>query len=219
MNRLIAGIALLALAATSPACANPAADAAKAVTSEATAHPKSPATSAAGERLTVTRENSRIEFIGSKVTGSESGRFEKFSGTVYLADDSPERGRVEIVIDMNSVATDSKYLAEHLKTADFFDAPKFPEATFASTDIRPGGGKGATHTVTGNLDLHGVRKVITFPATINVTAAAATLDAEFAINRKDFGITYAGRADDLIRDEVLIKLHVRAPRGGPGATD
>ena len=213
MNRLIIGVALLALAAAAPACANPAADAAKAVTSAATAQPKSPATGAAGERLSVTGENSRIEFVGSKVTGSEGGRFEKFSGTVYLADDSPERSRVEIVIDMNSVATGSGGLAEHLRTADFFDAPKFPEATFISTDVRPGGEKGATHTVTGNLDLHGVKKAVTFPATIRVGADAVTLDAEFAINRKDFGITYAGRTDDLIRDEVVIKLHVRAPRG------
>ena len=83
MNRLMTGVALLALAASAPACANPAADAAKAVTSEATARPKSPSTGAAEEMLTVTGENSRIEFVGSKVTGSEGGRFEKFSGTVY----------------------------------------------------------------------------------------------------------------------------------------
>jgi polyisoprenoid-binding protein YceI len=212
MNRPIVCIALLALALTSAACANPAADASKAAISEAVARPKPPANGAAEERLPVTNENSRIEFVGSKVTGSEGGRFEKFSGAVYLAEAAPEKSRVEIVIDMNSVATDSGGLAEHLKTADFFDAPKFPEAAFATTDIRPGGEKGATHTVTGNLDLHGVKKSVTFPATIKVDAAAAALDAEFAINRKDFGIMYAGRTNDLIRDEVVIKLHVRAPR-------
>jgi polyisoprenoid-binding protein YceI len=215
MNRLIAVIALLALAAASSACANPAADAAKAVTSEATARPSPSAAAAAGERLPVTGENSRIEFVGSKVTGSEGGRFERFSGTVNLVDASPEKSGVEIVIDMNSVLTDSSGLAEHLKSADFFDSPKFPEATFVSTDIKPGGEKGATHTVTGNLDLHGVRKAITFPATIKVDAAATLLDAEFAINRKDFGIIYAGRTNDLIRDEVVLKLHVRALRPEP----
>jgi polyisoprenoid-binding protein YceI len=214
MNRLLTGIALLALAATATACANPAADAAKAVTSEATARPKTTAANASEERLPVTGENSRIEFVGSKVTGSEGGRFERFSGTLRLVDATPEKSSVEIVIDMNSVATDSKYLAEHLKNADFFDVPKFPEATFISTEIRPGAEKGTKHTVTGHLDLHGVKKAVTFPATIKVNAAAATLDAEFAINRKEFGIVYAGRADDLIRDEVVIKLHVRAPRAG-----
>lgn len=212
MNRLLTGVALLALAAASSACANPAADAPKAKTSETTARPSPRAADAAGERLAITNENSRIEFVGSKVTGSEGGRFEKFSGTVHLVEARPEQSRVEIAIDMNSVVTDSNGLAEHLKNADFFDAPKFPRATFVSTDIKPGGENGATHTVTGNLDLHGVTKAVAFPATIKVDAPAATLDAVFAINRKDFRIMYAGRTNDLIRDEVVIKLHVRAPR-------
>ncbi|HEX6623716.1 MAG TPA: YceI family protein [Pyrinomonadaceae bacterium] len=214
MNRLLAVVALLALAAASSACANPAADAPKAKTSEATTRPTARAADAAGERLPITNENSRIEFVGSKVTGSEGGRFEKFTGTVHLVEARPERSRVEIAIDMNSVVTDSSGLAEHLKSADFFDAPKFPTATFISTDIKPGGEKGATHTVTGTLDLHGVTKAIAFPATIRVDADAAALDAVFAINRKDFRITYAGRTNDLIRDEVVIKLYVRAPRAG-----
>jgi polyisoprenoid-binding protein YceI len=212
MNRMIVGIALLALAASAPACANPAANAAKAVTSEAIARPTQPRADAAGEKLPVTSENSRVEFVGSKVTGSEGGRFEKFSGAVQLVDGRAEKSRVELVIDINSVATDSNGLAEHLKSADFFDAQRFPEATFVSTEIKPGGEKGATHTVTGNLDLHGVKKSVTFPATIKVDADAATLDAVFAINRKDFRIMYAGRTNDLIRDEVVIKLRVRAPR-------
>ena len=213
MNRLTISIALFALAAVACACANPAAGVSQGVTSEAAAtRPAARADDAAGERLHVSNENSRIEFVGSKVTGSEGGRFEKFSGTVYLVDGRPERSRVEIAIVMDSVVTDSGGLADHLKNADFFDVAKFPGATFVSTEIRPGGEKGATHTVTGNLELHGVTKAVTFPATIKVDDAAATLDAEFYINRNDFGIMYEGRTNDLIRDEVVINLHVRAPR-------
>ena len=211
MNRLIISIALFALAAASCACANPAAGVSQGVTSE-TAQPAARATDAAGEKLPITNENSRIEFVGSKVTGSEGGRFEKFSGTVYLVDGSPERSRVEIAIVMDSVVTDSGGLADHLKNADFFDVAKFPGASFVSTEIKPGGEKGATHTVTGNLELHGVTKAVTFPATIKVDADAARLYAEFYINRNDFGIKYEGRTNDLIRDEVVIKLNVRAPR-------
>ena len=36
------------------------------------------------------------------------------------------------------------------------------------------------------------------------------IKAEFDINRKDFGIVYAGKADDLIRDEVVIRLDLTA---------
>ncbi|MGI9068048.1 MAG: YceI family protein [Pyrinomonadaceae bacterium] len=72
------------------------------------------------------------------------------------------------------------------------------------------GEKGATHTVTGNLQLHGVTKSITFPATIVVSPGVMTVDSTFSVNRKDFGINYAGAADNLIRDEVVLTLHVRA---------
>ena len=66
--------------------------------------------------------------------------------------------------------------------------------------------------MTGNLELHGVKKAITFPATITVTADSVSMESEFAFDRADFGITYPGPADNLIRDEVVLKLSVHAAR-------
>jgi len=60
--------------------------------------------------------------------------------------------------------------------------------------------------------LHGVTKSIQFPAKIAVNPDAATLDSEFFLNRKDFQINYPGMANDLIRDEVVIKLAIRTAR-------
>ena len=210
MMRYAIFVALAAACALCAACADPAADVAKATTGP-------PARAAlprgsADESVPVTPENSRIEFVGSKVTGSEGGRFEKFSGAIHLVGESPERSRVEVEIEMGSVVTDSEGLAEHLKSADFFDVARHPKAGFASTEIKPGGAGGATHTVAGELELHGVKKSVTFPASIEVSREAVSVRAEFAINRKEFGILYAGRADDLIRDEVVLKLSLRAGR-------
>ena len=189
-------------------CANPAADKPKAVTSEAApVLSSSPATQA--EKYLITPETSKIEFVGSKVTGSHHGAFEKFSGTIDYAG-QPEKSRVTITIDMGSVTTDTPDLTKHLKTADFFDVAKYPQATFESTEIKAGGEKGATHTVTGNLQLHGVTKSITFPGTIVVSPGVITIDSTFSINRKDFGINYTGAADNLIRDEVVLTLRIRA---------
>jgi polyisoprenoid-binding protein YceI len=102
----------------------------------------------------------------------------------------------------------------HLKSPDFFDVAQFPTATFTSTAIKAGAEGGATHTVTGTLDLHGVKKSITFPATIAVGADTVSVKSEFAINRKDFNIVYPGKPDDLIKDEVLLKLDIAAkPQG------
>ena len=199
---ILSGLMLVA------ACNDPAADSTKAVTGEA-AKVASPAAPGQGQRYQITPQNSKIQFVGSKVTGKHDGSFGDFSGAIDYAG-SPENSRVSINIKTHSIAADDPGLTKHLKTADFFDVAKYPEASFVSTSIKPGGEKGATHTVTGNLTMHGVTKAITFPANINVTPDLASVDSNFSINRKDFGINYAGAADNLIRDDVVLTLNVRA---------
>jgi polyisoprenoid-binding protein YceI len=192
------------------ACSDPAADKTKAVTGEA-AQVASPAAAGQGQKYAITSQNSKIDFVGSKVTGSHNGSFNDFSGQIDYAG-SPENSRVSININMDSFTTDDANLTKHLKTPDFFDVAKFPQSTFVSTAIKSGGDQGASHTITGNLTLHGVTKAITFPATINVTPDVATVDSSFSINRKDFGINYAGAQDNLIRDNVVLTLRIRASK-------
>ena len=204
----VAFVAIAALLFVS-ACANPASDKPKAVVGEATNASSSPV--AAAQKYVITPENSKIEFIGAKVTGHHNGSFKKFSGTVDYAGQI-ENSRVSITIDSSSLETDTPDLTKHLKTADFFDVAKYPTATFESTAIKPGGEKGATHTVTGNLTMHGQTKSVSFPATIAVSSGEVTVESSFAINRKDFGISYAGAPDNLIRDDVALSLHVKATK-------
>jgi len=212
MIRLIGLISFCVALALLTACANPADNAPKAVVSEAASPATSNPVAAQGTKLTFANESSTIDFVGSKVTGSEAGSFKKFMGGIDLVEGKPEKSRVNVEIDLSSVEAKIGKLTEHLKSPDFFDVAKYPKATFASSEIKSGGEKGATHTVTGTLDLHGVKKTVTFPATIRVEADTVSVASEFAINRKDFGIVYAGKADDLIRDEVVLKLSVKAPR-------
>jgi len=203
--------ALLSLAA----CEDPAKDKPKATVapaSSAQADTKPASTTATTETLDVDTTASTVGFIGSKVTGKHEGKFEKLAGKITLADGKAEGGKISFEVETASVKTDAGDLDKHLKNADFFDVEKFPKATFTSTEIKAGGTNGATHTITGDLDLHGVKKSITFPVTITIAADAATGTAEFSINRKDFNITIAGKPDDLIRDDVLLKLTLKAPR-------
>lgn len=205
MMRLVIAITMLMGLMFVTACSDPAADQPRATTG-APAQASSP--TAAGTKYLIAPPNSKVEFIGSKVTGSHNGSFQKFSGEIDYAG-APERSRVNVTMDIDSLTTDDANLTKHLKTADFFDAPKYPQATFVSTEIKPGG-QNASHTITGNLTMHGVTKSVTFPATINVTPDQASVDANFSINRKDFGISYAGAPDNLIRDDVVLKLTIRA---------
>jgi len=211
MRKYLSVVILLIMAASTFSCANPADDKPKATVS--TAAPESSTAKPAGtQKLVISPENSKVEFVGSKITKSHSGSFKQFAGTIDLVPNSIPDSRVTIDIETASVVADDDQLATHLKTADFFDVAKFPKATFVSTKIEPNTAGGATHTVTGNLELHGVKKSISFPAKIQVTPENTTVAAEFAINRKDFGIVYKGKADDLIRDEVVMKLDLKVPQ-------
>ncbi|HMS08697.1 MAG TPA: YceI family protein [Pyrinomonadaceae bacterium] len=216
----IFAVLVIALAVFTAACEDPAANKPKATTSEPTnasssSNSAATATSPAakGEALALNPENSNVEFTGSKVTGKHDGGFEKFTGTIDLVNAKPEESSVKVDIEMASVVTDASGLTDHLKTGDFFEVEKFPRSTFASTKIVADTAKGANaYTVTGDLEMRGVKKSITFPATITVSDADVAVKAEFAINRKEFGIVYAGKADDLIRDDVVLRLDLKSPR-------
>jgi polyisoprenoid-binding protein YceI len=174
---------------------------------------QSAAPAGASATYVFSNQNSELNFVGAKVTKKHDGKFGTFSGTVTLVDSDPTKSSVKVDVDTATISADDDKLTGHLKSPDFFDVAKFPKATFTSTSIKAGGANGATHTVTGNLEMHGVTKSITFPATIRVAPSGVEADAEFAINRKDFGIVYPGMPDDLIKDEVLIKLKLRAVKG------
>jgi polyisoprenoid-binding protein YceI len=185
-------------------CSDPSDKVAKTAATDA----KEVAKPAATAKDYVIRAESTIGFVGSKVTGSHDGGFKKFAGKVSAAG-----GKVtaaEVKIDMDSTWSDNERLTGHLKSADFFDVPNHLTSTFTVTGVELANG---TNTVTGNLDLHGVTKSISFPAEIQVADDAISVKAEFAINRREFNINYAGKANDLIRDNVVLKLDIKATPG------
>jgi len=157
-----------------------------------------PAPAAAGWALS---SDSHIAWVGAKVTKDHPGGFKTVSGSADVKDG--KLASATVVIDVNSLYSDHPKLEKHLKDEDFFNVVKFPNATFRITGVT--GGDGGKSTVTGMLDLHGVQKEISFPAKVTVDGQTATVAAEFTLNRKDFGMAYPGKPDDLIRDEVLVK--------------
>lgn len=153
-------------------------------------------------------EKSAVEWVGAKVTGDHTGKFETFTGEAEFNAEGKLHG-ISVEIDTTSVVSDNEKLTEHLKSGDFFEVEKFPKSTFQSTSITHN--DDGSMSVTGDLDLRGVKKSITFPATATTEGGIYTAKSEFTLQRFDFGIEYKGQADDLIKPEVLMKLTVAAP--------
>ncbi|MCB9612447.1 MAG: YceI family protein [Sandaracinus sp.] len=194
-----------------PADSVPAAEVARSAATE-TPSAAPAAEAAATETLTLSPTQTTVAFVGSKVTGSHDGGFRDFTGTIAFDPAAPERSRIEVTIQTASLFVDNDDLAEHLKSPDFFAVEQFPTARFESTEIRAGGEGNATHTITGRLTLHGQTQTIAFPANVTVSDESVRATSEFSIDRTQFGMVYPGRADDLIRDRVVIKLDLTAPR-------
>lgn len=195
------GIFILALA-FGAGCSNPADDKPEAKVGEET--PAAPA--GTGDKYTIA-EGSKISFVGSKVTGSHDGGFNDFTGEVMLVDDDPTKSSVKIEIDLTSVWSDHPKLTKHLMSTDFFAVEHYKLSTFDSTKIIR---EGEQYNITGNFQLHGIVRSISFPASITVEPGKVTVNAEFFIKRFDFDIEFKGPADNLIRDEVVIKLELAA---------
>jgi polyisoprenoid-binding protein YceI len=192
----------LVIAAGLVSCENPADKTADATTKDAVAVE----TDAATDGTTyVLAPESTVGFVGSKVTGSHEGGFKTVTGTFTVAGDEVSGGSFEI--DMNSIWSDSDKLTEHLKADDFFKVAEFPVSTFTVTEIKK---SDSGYGISGNLKMRGVEKNISFPATASKDGELVKVTAEFDINRKDWGIAYDGKVDDVIRDEVVIKFDLVA---------
>ncbi len=156
---------------------------------------------ARGAEHKLTGDNTKIEFLGTKADGKHKGSFPKLSGTFDLADDVT-KSKISTTIDVEGLESDDSKLTAHLKSPDFFESKKYPDAKFVSTSIKS---DKEGFTVTGDLTMHGKKKEVSFPAKIEKKDGMATLSSEFKINRSDWGISYgAGQIDEAVKLTISI---------------
>lgn len=137
------------------------------------------------------------------------GRFNSVTGSATFNGGQPDKSSVSVEIDVNSLDTPSDKLDGELKSS-FFEAAKFPTATFKSTAVKVTGKNEGE--ITGDLTLHGVTKPVTLKATFNggkMHAFADTYVVGFSATAKikhaDFGFpAVAWRS--FIGDEVTLYI-------------
>ncbi len=157
-----------------------------------------------GQALPLISEGSSLAFVGAKVTASHNCGFESFSGEVVLSGGVVVGTRIRV--DLASTFTDAERLTRHLLSDDFFHVERFPEAVFVSSDIRETTGGAGSHSVNGVLEFHGVRHALQFPATIEVGDEGVQVSADFSMDRNDWGVSYPGKVDNLIKAAVQVEM-------------
>jgi polyisoprenoid-binding protein YceI len=162
--------------------------------------------------------HSHAEFkVKHMMISNVKGSFSGLSGVLNLDESDYTHSTVEASIPVATLKTGDDQRDGHLKSADFFDAEKFPTVTFKSTNIDSTGG--ADYQVTGDLTLHGVTKSVTFsvedvsePSKDPWGNQRIGLSASTKLNRKDFGLTWNSALETggvLVGEEVTVSLEVQ----------
>ncbi|CAG9425767.1 YceI family protein [Providencia alcalifaciens] len=89
------------------------------------------------------------------------GSFKDFDGNFTYDAKDPAKDKVEVTIKTGSIDTNHAERDKHLRSPDFLNAAKFPEAKFVSTEVKKEGDK---YLITGDFTLNGVTKPITLDA-------------------------------------------------------
>ena len=145
------------------------------------------------------------------------GNFTAVSGEILYDEEDVTRSSVKVVIQTASINTNQADRDKHLKSADFFDAEKYPEITFQSTKIEKRDKEG--YLCVGTLTMHGVSKEVAIP--FEVTGKVKDprgktrigIEANLTLNRLDYGISWNKALEGgglVVGNSVRIALNVEA---------
>ncbi|MFD0740047.1 YceI family protein [Lysobacter koreensis] len=145
--------------------------------------------------------------------------FNQVDGAIVYDAQNVGQSSVNVTLPLAGLDANVEAFNEHLRSADFFDAEKYPTISFKSTKVEAAGDNKLR--VFGDLTLHGVTRPVVLDTTINkigehpmAKRAAAGFAATTTIKRSDFGVDkYAPN----VSDEVLISITTEAMVPKPGA--
>lgn len=139
--------------------------------------------------------------------------FGDIDGSIVYDADDVSASSVEVTLPLSGLESNVQAFNDHLLSDDFFDAARFPEATFRSTSVEAAGeGK---LKITGELTIKDITKEVVLDATINQVGdhpmsgtPTAGFDATATIKRSDFGL---GMYVPNVADEIRLHITTEAP--------
>lgn len=147
------------------------------------------------------------------------GSFKKFEATVSADAEDLTTADINFTIDVSSVDTRDENRDNHLRSADLFDAEKFPNIKFKATETKKTGHN--EYDMTGDLTILDVTKPTTFRVTYEGVgtnpwgAEVAGFTATTTVNRKDFGLSWNAALETggvLVSEQVKINVELQASK-------
>jgi len=140
---------------------------------------------------------STLTFSGTYQGGPFAGKFRKFDAAISYDEADLSKSKFDVKIDVTSVDTQSSERDDTLRTADFFDTAKFPQAHFVTSSFeRDADGVLAK----GTLTIRETSKPVTLNVKFATSAEGTTLDVDTKLNRLDFGLGTSNDWADIGKD-------------------
>lgn len=160
--------------------------------------------------------HSEVQFkVKHLVISTVTGTFKVLDGSVETATEDFSDAQIEFSLDVNSIDTNQGDRDNHLKSADFFDAEKYPLIKFKSTAFTK---SGDDYTLEGHLTIKDVTKPVTLAVDFGGTATdfygnvKAGFEVTGKINRKDFGLTWNGITEAgsvVVGEDIKLAINVQ----------
>jgi polyisoprenoid-binding protein YceI len=162
--------------------------------------------------------HSEVQFkIKHLMITNVTGSFDIFTVSAQTEDEDFSKGKISFTADVNSVSTNNEQRDGHLKSADFFDAEKYPQIKFVATKADSVDNDGS-FDLYGDLTIRDVTKNIKLSVEFGGvvkdpygnTKAGFTINGK--INRKDFGLTWSAVTEAggiVVSDDVKIAAEIQ----------
>jgi polyisoprenoid-binding protein YceI len=165
-------------------------------------------------KFEISSAQSRIEWVGRKVTGSHNGTIAIKKGELIVAGGKLVGGKLIVdttsikILDITDPATNAQF-AGHLASDDFFSTREFPEATLEILSVM------GNHIV-GNLTIKDITNTIGFHAEVDVTGDLVKATAKLVVDRTKYqmkfrsGNFFLNLGDTLIYNDFELNVNVTA---------
>ncbi|MBH2019656.1 MAG: YceI family protein [Burkholderiales bacterium] len=148
---------------------------------------------------------SEIAFTSKQMGVSVDGHFKKFDAQIAFDPARPDASKIAFAIDTASATLGAPESDAELPKPNWFNVPKFPQATFQSGTVRktaPG-----KYEVAGKLSIKGNVRDVVVPVSLSQAGAITTASGVFAIKRLAFKIGENEWADtSMVADDVQVKF-------------
>ncbi|MGV9316317.1 YceI family protein [Streptomyces sp. NPDC003691] len=182
------------------------------------AAPVDPALAALTGEYVIDPAHSQIGFqVRHAMVTNVRGGFDDYEGTLVLNGADPEQSSASIDVRIASIDTGIEDRDNHLRSADFFDAEKFPLMTFRSTRAEAAGGD--NYRIIGDLTIKDVTRPLTINLEFNGTATdvygneRVGFEGFATILRSEWGLTWNAALETggvMVSDKVKLNLDISA---------